>query len=97
MAAARTAEPEAAEPGAAQPALSPDRGLDRYGGMASLDAAADWTVPQAWERYGADEHAIWDLLFARQARQLKGRAASAFLRGLDVLHLSASFPIGSAR
>ena len=56
--------------------------------MASLDAAADWTVPQAWERYGADEHAIWDLLFARQARQLKGRAASAFLRGLDVLHLS---------
>ncbi|MBV9842550.1 MAG: phenylalanine 4-monooxygenase [Sphingomonadaceae bacterium] len=52
------------------------------------EAAPDWTVPQDWARYTAHEHAIWDLLFARQSAQLEGRAAKAFLRGLDVLHLS---------
>jgi phenylalanine-4-hydroxylase len=51
-------------------------------------AAADWTVPQDWPRYTAGDHATWDLLFARQAAQLPGRAAAAFLRGLDVLKLS---------
>jgi phenylalanine-4-hydroxylase len=51
-------------------------------------AAADWTVPQDWQRFTAAEHALWDKLFARQARQLRGRAASAWLRGLDVLRLS---------
>lgn len=53
-----------------------------------LGAAADWTVPQDWTRYTADEHAIWDLLFARQAALLAGRASQAYLRGLDVLRLS---------
>jgi phenylalanine-4-hydroxylase len=51
-------------------------------------AAADWTVPQDWGRYTADDHAIWDLLFARQAALLPGRASQAYLRGLDVLRLS---------
>jgi phenylalanine-4-hydroxylase len=62
--------------------------------MADIDAtpppgaADDWTIPQNWVGYGADEHATWNTLFSRQARQLEGRAASAFLRGLEVLHLS---------
>jgi phenylalanine-4-hydroxylase len=51
-------------------------------------AAADWTIPQDWAAYTAEDHATWDLLFARQSAQLPGRAAQAFLRGLDVLHLS---------
>lgn len=51
-------------------------------------ANADWTVPQFWERFGADEHAMWDRLFARQSEMLPGRAADAFLRGMDVLKLS---------
>ena len=51
-------------------------------------AADDWTVPQDWGRYTAAEHALWDRLFARQSEQLVGRAAPAFLAGLDVLHLS---------
>ena len=51
-------------------------------------AAADWTIPQAWPSYTADEHAMWDTLFARQAAMLEGRAVPAFLRGLDVLRLS---------
>jgi phenylalanine-4-hydroxylase len=51
-------------------------------------AAADWTVPQDWAAYSAHDHETWDILFARQSAQLPGRAASAFLHGLDVLRLS---------
>ena len=51
-------------------------------------AAADWTVPQDWAAYTAEDHTTWDNLFARQSKQLPGRAAKAFLRGLDVLRLS---------
>lgn len=51
-------------------------------------ANADWTIPQGWESYTSDEHAVWDLLFERQAKLLPGRASEAFLRGLDVLKLS---------
>ncbi len=51
-------------------------------------AAADWTVPQDWAHYSAEEHATWDTLFERQARLLPGRASNAYLRGLDVLKLS---------
>jgi phenylalanine-4-hydroxylase len=51
-------------------------------------AAADWTVPQDWAAYSAHDHETWDILFARQSAQLPGRAARAFLRGLDVLRLS---------
>ncbi len=51
-------------------------------------ANADWTIPQDWEKFSADEHAMWDKLFARQSEMLPGRAADAFLRGMDVLKLS---------
>jgi phenylalanine-4-hydroxylase len=52
------------------------------------EAAPDWTVPQDWDRFTADEHAVWDTLFARQVAMLPGRASEAFLRGIDVLKLS---------
>jgi phenylalanine-4-hydroxylase len=52
------------------------------------NANADWTVAQNWQGYSADDHAMWDHLFARQSEMLPGRAADAFLRGLDVLKLS---------
>lgn len=51
-------------------------------------ANADWTVPQNWEAFNADEHAMWDQLFARQTAMLPGRAADAFMRGIDVLKLT---------
>jgi phenylalanine-4-hydroxylase len=51
-------------------------------------AGADWTIPQNWGAYTAEDHATWDTLFDRQARLLPGRASEAFLRGLDVLKLS---------
>ncbi|MBB5985152.1 phenylalanine 4-monooxygenase [Sphingobium lignivorans] len=51
-------------------------------------AAPDWTIAQNWSSYSAQDHAIWDRLFARQSAQLPGRACEAYLRGLDVLRLS---------
>ena len=51
-------------------------------------ANADWTIAQNWEQFSADEHAMWDRLFARQSDMLPGRAADAYMRGLDVLKLS---------
>lgn len=50
-------------------------------------AKADWTIDQDWGRFTADEHAVWDQLFARQLALLPGRAADAFMRGIDVLRL----------
>jgi phenylalanine-4-hydroxylase len=51
-------------------------------------AAPDWTIPQGWSAYTAQEHATWDTLFARQSAMLPGRAADEFLAGIDILHLS---------
>jgi phenylalanine-4-hydroxylase len=51
-------------------------------------AAADWTIPQGWDRYTAQEHQTWDTLYARQLELLPGRASDAYLRGLDQLKLS---------
>ena len=50
-------------------------------------AGADWTISQNWDAFTADEHAMWDRLFARQSAMLPGRASEAFLRGIDVLRL----------
>lgn len=47
----------------------------------------DWTIAQRWADYTAAEHAVWDTLFARQSAMLQGRAAPAFLRGIDVLRM----------
>jgi phenylalanine-4-hydroxylase len=55
---------------------------------ASASLADDWTIPQEWGAYSRAEHALWDQLFACQSALLAGRAAPAFLRGLDVLRLA---------
>jgi len=52
------------------------------------DAAPDWTIAQGRENYSSAEHAMWDRLFARQAKMLPGRVAPEFLDGLDILRLS---------
>lgn len=46
----------------------------------------DWVEPKQTE-YSAEEDTIWDDLFARQMEVLPGRAASAFLHGLEKLDL----------
>jgi phenylalanine-4-hydroxylase len=63
----------------------------KHGALASPTpppgAAADWTVPQRWDELTAEDHWVWDTLFARQQSLLHGRAVSAFEEGLDVLSL----------
>ena len=46
----------------------------------------DWLEPQQ-RAYSSAEDAIWNALFERQMQVLPGRAASAFLSGLDKLDL----------
>lgn len=50
-------------------------------------AAADWTIPQGWETYTAEEHQTWLTLYDRQMKILPGRACDAFMKGLEVLDL----------
>lgn len=51
-------------------------------------ASADWSIPQDWASYTAEEHATWNTLFERQVRMLPGRVAPDFLDGLDMLRMS---------
>lgn len=48
----------------------------------------DYVVPQEWDSFTKDDHAVWDLLFARQVELLGTRVVSAFLDGIDLLKLS---------
>ena len=51
-------------------------------------AAEDWTIPQDWDSYSRQDHAVWDELFARQAALLPGRAVKEFIDGLDILRIA---------
>ena len=48
----------------------------------------DYVVPQDWESFTEDDHAVWDLLFARQVELLGTRVVTPFLEGIDLLRLS---------
>ncbi|MHA7820803.1 MAG: phenylalanine 4-monooxygenase [Erythrobacter sp.] len=47
----------------------------------------DWIEPEQ-THYSTDDHAIWNELFERQMDVLPGRAASAFMAGLQKLNLN---------
>ena len=49
----------------------------------------DWLEPEQTV-YSSDDDAIWNDLFERQMGVLPGRAASAFMAGLDKLDLGRS-------
>lgn len=49
---------------------------------------SDYVVDQQWDRFSDDDHAVWDLLFARQTELLGTRIIRPFLDGLDLLALS---------
>ncbi|MEQ1499644.1 MAG: phenylalanine 4-monooxygenase [Novosphingobium sp.] len=66
------------------PALGPD--LFTAPLKCPAHVGEDWLEPFQ-HAYGPDENAVWDLLFARQLQILPGRAASAFIAGLDKLDL----------
>ena len=62
-----------------QETISKDQPLRRW---------QDYVVPQCWEAFAPDDHAVWDLLFARQVELLGSRVVSAFFDGIDLLKLS---------
>ena len=45
-------------------------------------------MPHCWDAFTGDDHAVWDLLFARQVELLGTRVVSPFLDGIDLLRLS---------
>lgn len=68
------------------------RTAERHGALASPSppqgVAADWTVPQHWDELTAEDHWVWDTLFARQKTLLHDRAVHAFDEAVEILHLS---------
>ncbi len=46
-----------------------------------------YVVPQEWEAFTDEDHAVWNLLFARQVDLLGSRVVSEFLDGIDLLRL----------
>jgi len=56
--------------------------------------AADHTIDQCWERYTAEEHGVWDTLYARQMKVLQGRPRPSTSRGWNCSSwMMAAFPI----
>ncbi len=52
--------------------------------------AVDWRVhlaPQDWHHFTAEEHGVWDTLFARQVPYLGSRIVTPFLEGIPKLGL----------
>src|SRR6476619_4046297 len=47
-----------------------------------------YVVHQNWDAFTRDDHAVWDLLFARQVELLGSRVISPFFDGIDLLRLS---------
>lgn len=47
----------------------------------------EYLVPQAWEDFTAEEHDVWDVLFARQLPYLGSRIVAPFLEGIARLGL----------
>ncbi|ESQ79683.1 phenylalanine 4-monooxygenase [Asticcacaulis sp. YBE204] len=49
----------------------------------------DWTIPQDWAAYTAEEHGVWRTLFERQMQRIRGRACAAYMDGLSQLPITA--------
>ncbi|HTK58647.1 MAG TPA: phenylalanine 4-monooxygenase [Sphingomicrobium sp.] len=47
----------------------------------------DYLVPQDWQHFTAEEHCVWDTLFARQVPYLGSRIVAPFLAGIPKLGL----------
>jgi phenylalanine-4-hydroxylase len=56
-------------------------------GHALLNAQTveDCIIGQDWEKYSAEDHSIWGMLFDRQQQTLKGHVCLEYLDGLDAL------------
>lgn len=48
----------------------------------------DYVISQHWEKYTAEEHAVWRTLYERQIKVLDGRAVPEFYKGIEQLNLN---------
>lgn len=55
-------------------------------------AHRDYTVAQEWSRYSQDEHALWQMLYARQRRLLARYACPEFIAALTKLDTPHGIP-----
>ena len=46
-----------------------------------------YVVDQGWDRFSADDHETWDILYARQTALLEGRIVRRFMHGLEQVGL----------
>ena len=72
-------------------AVTPPPSSGRFPSPPPVAAGRNWrdfVVPQHWDRFTAEDHAVWDLLFERQVDLLGGRIVSPFLDGIDLLRLA---------
>ncbi|CAA9521457.1 MAG: Phenylalanine-4-hydroxylase [uncultured Sphingomonas sp.] len=66
--------------------------LDLHDNPIAEEEQSSWrahVVDQGWNKFTAEDHAVWDELYARQVALLRGRVVAAFLDGLDLLDLGA--------
>ena len=54
-------------------------------GEAGRPERPDWTIDQNWDKYTAEQHAVWKTLFERQTKLLPGRACDEFVQGMRAL------------
>lgn len=55
-------------------------------------ARRDYRIPQQWDRYSPDDHALWQLLYARQLRLVQRYACPEFLHALARLDAGGGIP-----
>lgn len=63
----------------------PDITVEKNQGLQHAD---DFTMAQPFERYTAEDHAIWHQLYLRQSALLPGRACEEFLQGMQQLDVA---------
>ena len=68
--------------------LRPDAATGSTTPTAAANGWQNYVIPQDWAHFSADDHAVWDILFARQVAALGTRVVRAFRDGLDLLRLS---------
>lgn len=54
---------------------------------AATEHWSSYCVDQGWDGFTPEDHAVWDLLYARQVDLLGSRVVTPFLNGIDLLSL----------
>ena len=55
----------------------------------TAETVDDCVIDQGWDRYSAEDHTIWRMLFERQRRTLGGHVAKEYIDGIEALVIGA--------